>query len=58
VVVLSETDGDLWPVRTVVSVVPIFDEICWFGFKVGTCPIHEQHVKSDIMVLFEDSHDI
>ena len=56
--VLCEDDGDLWPVWAMVSAVPVFDEICWSGFKVGTGPVHEDHVKSDIMVFFEDLQDM
>ena len=57
-VILSEADGDLGPVRAMISAVPVFDEICWSGFKVGTGPIHEHHVESDIMVFFQDSQDM
>ena len=56
--ILCQTDGDLWPVWTMVSAVPVFDEICGLGFKVGTGPVHEHHVKSDIMVFFEDLQDM
>jgi len=58
VLILCQTDGDLWPVWTMVSAVPVFDEICGLGFKVGTGPVHEHHVKSDIMVFFEDLQDM
>jgi hypothetical protein len=58
VVILRQTDGDLWPVRAMVAAVPVFDEICGFCLKVGAGPIHEHHVKSDIMVFFEDSQDM
>jgi hypothetical protein len=58
VLILCQTDGDLWPVWPMVSAVPVFDKVGWFGFKVGTGPIHEHHVKSDIMVFFEDLQDM
>jgi len=41
-----------------ISAVPICDEICRFSLKVGAGPVHEDHVKPDIMVFFEDLQDM
>ena len=41
-----------------IATVPVFDEFCGLGLKVGTGPIHEHHVKPDIMVFFEDLQDM
>ena len=56
--ILCQTDGDLWSVWPMIPAVPVFDEICELGFKMGTGPIHEHHVKPDIMVFFEDLQDM
>ena len=41
-----------------ISAVSVFDELCRPGFKVGTGPVHEHHVKSQIMVFFENLQDM
>ena len=56
--ILCQTDGDLWSVWPMIAAVSVCDEICRFSFKVGTGPVHEHHVKSDIMVFFEDLQDM
>jgi hypothetical protein len=55
VLVLSQTDGDLWSVWSVIAAVPVFDEISWLGLKVDAGPIQKHHVKSDIVFLFENA---
>lgn len=56
--ILCQTDGDLWPVWSMIAAVPVFDEFCGLGLKVGAGPVHEDHVKPDIMVFFEDLLDM
>ena len=53
--VLSQADGDLRPVWSVIAAVPVFDKLCWFGLKVDAGPIQKHHVKSDIVFLFENA---
>ncbi len=41
-----------------IAAVPVFDEFCGLGLKVGAGPVHEHHVKPDIMVFFENLQDM
>lgn len=55
---LCDADRDLWPVRSMITAVPILDVLRGFGFEVDRGPIHEHHVQSHVKFFCEDLEEV
>ena len=56
--VLFQADGDLRPIRPMVTAVSVLDVLRRFSFEVNCGPIHEHHVQSNIVFFCEDLEEM